>query len=130
MRLAFDLDQGDFGFYFGVIIDSAFMFDILLNFNTGFFLKGEKIMERASIAKDYFKLWFWIDLFSSIPYTWIIAAAVDMAIQDIDSDVSAEKVLSKVNNNNTTYSLIDSLNSSYSLNDTTTSSILNPLNVT
>ena len=80
MRLAFDLDQGEFGFYFGVIIDSAFMFDILLNFNTGFFLKGEKIMDRATIAKDYFKLWFWIDLFSSIPYTWIIAAAVDISL--------------------------------------------------
>ena len=71
-------------------------------------------MDRVTIAKDYFKLWFWIDLFSSIPYTWIIAAAVDMTIQDLDSDVPAGKVFSQVLNNTTTDSLFNSLNSSYS----------------
>ena len=102
MRLAFDLDQGDFGFYLGVIMDSAFMFDIVLNFNTGFFLKGEKIMDRATIAKDYFRLWFWIDLFSSIPYTWIIAAAIDMSLQALDSDVPSNNIISQVLNDTTT----------------------------
>ena len=86
------------------------MLDILLNFNTGFFLKGEKIMDRATIAKDYFKLWFWIDLFSSIPYTWIIAAIVDVDIYTLDSDVPADKVLSKVLNETITDPVLDSLN--------------------
>lgn len=49
-----------------------FMLDILLNFNTGMFLKGNLIDDRKLIAKDYLKFWFWLDLVSSFPYDWVL----------------------------------------------------------
>ena len=46
-----------------------FLFDILINFNTAIFKKGLLINDRKVIIKNYLKLWFWIDLVSSFPYT-------------------------------------------------------------
>jgi hypothetical protein len=57
------------------------MLDILLNFNTGFYSRGSLIMNRREIAKNYLKAWFWIDLFSTLPYTWFL----DGALQDEQS---------------------------------------------
>ena len=75
LRIAFEIATDDFSFYLETIIDSFFIFDVFLNFNTGFYEANTIITDRLEIAKDYLKFWFWIDLVSSIPYTWIFAAS-------------------------------------------------------
>ena len=63
-----------------------FIFDILLNFNTGFYHKGELIMKREHIVRDYLANWFWIDLISSTPFTWVLAWKEGIPLRQIESD--------------------------------------------
>jgi hypothetical protein len=54
------------------IIDSLFLFDMVLNFFTAFEDdNGVLITDRSKIAQNYFKIWFFIDLISSIPISLI-----------------------------------------------------------
>jgi hypothetical protein len=59
------------------IVDIAFFTDIVINFNTSFYSNGKLlflnyigvlIVDRSRIVKKYLRAWFWIDLFSTIPY--------------------------------------------------------------
>jgi len=54
--------------YFDVFIDLLFLMDIILNFFTPIYLKHDLITSHKLIAKEYFKLWFWIDLVSILPF--------------------------------------------------------------
>lgn len=49
----------------------VFSIDILLNFNTAYYNKGEIVTNRVKIAKNYAKFWLWIDSFSAIPFNYI-----------------------------------------------------------
>lgn len=52
------------------IIDYAFMFDVLLNFRTGYFTEdGELIMDWRKGAVYYAKTWFLLDFVSSFPFS-------------------------------------------------------------
>jgi hypothetical protein len=86
MRISFEIATDDFSFYLETIIDSMFIIDVFLNFNTGFYDVSTIITDRYEIAKDYMKFWFWIDLISSIPYTWIFAATQGISLKMIESD--------------------------------------------
>ena len=41
-------------------ITTFFLFDIVLNFNTGVYQRGNLVMKRKAIAKNYLKTWFFI----------------------------------------------------------------------
>lgn len=86
MRISFEFKSNDFLFYFEFMIDLCFIIDVMLNFNTGFYKKGMLIMKRELIIKDYLKYWFWIDLASSVPYTWLLAASQGLSIREIEED--------------------------------------------
>ena len=75
LKVSFEIDTTDFMFILDFTIDVMFIADIVLNFNTGFYTKNQLVMKRFPIAKDYLKQWFWVDLISSIPYTWIFSYA-------------------------------------------------------
>jgi len=81
-------------FYLEIIIDILFLVDILLNFNTGFYNKSTLILQRAKIAKDYLGQWFWIDLVSSMPYTWILAWSQGMTLRQVEADDANDKIIS------------------------------------
>lgn len=56
-------------FMFGLVVDASFLTDVVITFCTAYLDKGGKIIDhRGKIAKNYFKLWFWIDFISSIPF--------------------------------------------------------------
>ena len=86
MRIAFEYQSPDAMFYFEIVIDICFMVDLVLNFNTGANIKGKIYMDRVSIAKDYLSGWFWIDLLSSTPYTWILAWSQGLTIEQVERD--------------------------------------------
>lgn len=55
------------------IIDGLFLIDIFVIFNTAFYDDDiELIHNRKSIFLAYFKGWFFIDLFSCIPFDQIL----------------------------------------------------------
>ena len=92
MRISFEISTDDFTFYLETVIDSIFILDVILNFNTGFYYSNTIISDRYEIAKDYVKFWFWIDLVSSIPYTWIFAASQGLSLRMIESDDALENL--------------------------------------
>jgi hypothetical protein len=75
-RLSFENEDHSFEILKSIdpVVDFMFMTDILLNFNTGIFYKGEPCFKRSIIVKEYLKLWFWLDLFSSFPYDLVFTA--------------------------------------------------------
>lgn len=48
------------------------MLDIFVQFNTGFYKRGNLIYNRTEICKNYIKSWFLIDLLASFPYNYVI----------------------------------------------------------
>lgn len=50
------------------LITSYYFLDVVLNFNTGYYVNNEMITSRKSIALRYFKFWFWLDMIATLPY--------------------------------------------------------------
>ncbi|OMJ92390.1 hypothetical protein SteCoe_4832 [Stentor coeruleus] len=67
-RMCFNAWQYNNWMILDIIIDIVFFFDILITFNTAIVSVSERIIySRKSIAKNYMKFWFIIDLLSCIP---------------------------------------------------------------
>ena len=49
------------------------MMDILVQFNTGYYNKGNLINNRKEIVMNYCTGWFSIDLVASFPYGWLMS---------------------------------------------------------
>ena len=59
-------------------VDVYFLVDICLTFRTGYIDKdGVFITNPCRVAVEYLKLWFWIDLFTSLPITTFLELALD-----------------------------------------------------
>lgn len=72
--LSFDLTVSKGLNNFSTFISIYFMIDVAMNFNTAYYHKGNLIFDRKKIILNYLKLWFWLDLLSTFPYDWVIAA--------------------------------------------------------
>jgi hypothetical protein len=57
-------------------MDVVFFFDILLNFNTGFYYKGVVVMKRHRIMLTYLRTWFLIDVLATFPYEYTFEFAM------------------------------------------------------
>jgi len=56
-----------------LFIDALFFVDIIFNFNTGYINQESQFVHcRVTIAKEYMKCWFWIDLITSIPFEYMV----------------------------------------------------------
>ncbi|PNG99481.1 Potassium voltage-gated channel subfamily H member 7, partial [Tetrabaena socialis] len=57
----------------GYTVTGLFVIDLLVNFRTAFYNhQGEMIRDSGAIATNYMKVWFWIDLFGTIPFDSIV----------------------------------------------------------
>eukprot|EP00347_Sterkiella_histriomuscorum_P008075 403346469 len=68
---AFNVDTNIVLTTFEIIIDSWFLLEIFLNFFTGFYDKGVLILDGQKIFKNYMHGWFFMDLISSIPVSYM-----------------------------------------------------------
>ena len=70
VRVGFDIDPS-----FLVLehfFTACFFLDIFFNFNTGFKVKGQLMLQHGQIAKNYLKGWFLIDLVASFPFDALV----------------------------------------------------------
>ncbi len=60
---------------FDIIVDLLFFLDIIVAFNTAYVDESTEIVitDRKKIALNYLRLWFWIDIGSTIPFDSVIA---------------------------------------------------------
>ncbi|PNH03952.1 Potassium voltage-gated channel subfamily H member 7 [Tetrabaena socialis] len=57
----------------GYTVTGLFVIDLLVNFRTAFYNhQGELVRDAAAISANYMKVWFWIDLFGTIPFDSIV----------------------------------------------------------
>ncbi|KAF7418678.1 hypothetical protein HZH68_001331 [Vespula germanica] len=60
-----------------VVVEALFIFDILLNFRTTYVnRKGEVVSNSKSIALNYVKTWFFVDLVAALPFDFLYASDV------------------------------------------------------
>ncbi|MEE4248653.1 MAG: ion transporter, partial [Kangiellaceae bacterium] len=89
-RLGFNVPvEGGYAI-FEDIITAVFLIDILVNFNTGFYRKGNIVLNRKEVAKQYIKFWLWLDLVASFPYDWVMLEFTDTDEED-DQNTSLYK---------------------------------------
>ena len=62
---------------FNICLDFIFIFDILLNFRTGYSVQKRYVWDKALVAKRYLSTWFLPDLLSSIPVQLILLVMGD-----------------------------------------------------
>ena len=72
-RICFKADAEGAAFYIETVIDVSFMMDVFVQFNTGFYKKGNLINSRKLIIQNYVQSWFFIDIVASFPYDWVTA---------------------------------------------------------
>ena len=75
-RIAF-VDEETFGWkMLSQILDFMFLTDIIIIFNSVYYDQDFNIVtQRKTIAINYIKSWFFIDLIAIIPFEWILNSA-------------------------------------------------------
>ncbi len=58
---------------FEIFQDLFFILDMFVSFNTGILEDGTLVMLRVPITINYIKMWFWIDLIASFPYSLVLS---------------------------------------------------------
>ena len=72
-QVAFLMDYMDSGLsIMDFFIDCFFLADIVVNFRTAILHDGELVSNPYAVAREYMRLWFWLDLISSIPFDWFL----------------------------------------------------------
>jgi hyperpolarization activated cyclic nucleotide-gated potassium channel 2 len=67
IRIAFDITPSQM--WLEYFFTGCFALDICINFNTAVIGQGGMLItSRANIARDYFKMWFWIDFVATFPF--------------------------------------------------------------
>ena len=85
-RLAFNVPSVQGWAILEATINIIFIIDILINFNTAFYKKGNLVTSRKTIALNYLKFWFWLDLVASFPYDWMMLAITGNDSEDSSND--------------------------------------------
>jgi len=88
-RLCFEVIAKDGWYYIETAIDICFILDIFVQFNSGFYYKGNLIMQRSKIVSNYIRNWFFIDVIASFPYSWLVS----------DEDLDKESLDGPADNN-------------------------------
>jgi hypothetical protein len=67
--VCFNISRDDgFNFVFDLVVDASFLIDIILTFFTALQFHDQYVVDRPTIAKDYVKGWFVIDILTTIPF--------------------------------------------------------------
>ena len=78
---------------FSTVMDVWFIFDVFLNFATGYVDHGATVMTPKKIAINYLSSWFVIDFFASVPWEYILLNFDDSAYAE--ADTKAKKAMRK-----------------------------------
>jgi hypothetical protein len=78
-RIGFDMQDGAALIAFDLFMDGLFFLDIMFTMNTAAIdPKTDKlVVNRRKLVRQYLKLWFWIDIVSSIPFD-MLANSLDV----------------------------------------------------
>ncbi|KAF4708919.1 hypothetical protein FOZ62_012108 [Perkinsus olseni] len=75
--ISFDTELSGWLFDMDLCVDIFFLTDLILNFFTGFWYRGELNLENRAIVSNYTRTWLIIDLAATTPINWILARHTD-----------------------------------------------------
>ncbi|KAF4705695.1 hypothetical protein FOZ62_027376, partial [Perkinsus olseni] len=75
--ISFDTELSGWLFDIDLCVDIFFLTDLILNFFTGFWYRGELNLENRAIVANYTRTWLIIDLAATTPINWILARHTD-----------------------------------------------------
>ena len=75
--LAFEESENDLLVGLDLACFCMFGLDIVVNFNVGFYTKGQLCEDRKAIALRYMQGWFPLDLIATFPYNWLFQSPLD-----------------------------------------------------
>lgn len=64
--------EAQFWYVMDWMFDVYFVCDIVLSFRTAYVDDGELEQDPSTVARNYLKLWFWLDLLATVPYGRIL----------------------------------------------------------
>ena len=70
--LTFEPEGSEIVWTIDLITMIVFALDIILTFNTAFYMEGNLIQDRSKIMKNYLKFWFWVDIVSILPASLVL----------------------------------------------------------
>jgi len=93
-RVAFDdAPTGDIELGFELGVQTIFILDVVLNFNTAFLNSERWIIHRPSIARNYLRGWFWIDAPASLPLLEIYSMVISRVELTQDDRPTREQMM-------------------------------------
>jgi hypothetical protein len=86
-RIGFQVEPSFGEFVFDSCVDCLFLIDIIVSFNTSYVDAATEITvtDRDLIAKNYLKMWFWIDLFSTVPVDTLVSQGMGQSANGLAS---------------------------------------------
>jgi len=98
LSMSFDISLSSSLLSLEILSVCIFLLDIrtpqtAINFNTAYYSAGSIITKRTTIALNYMHLWLWLDLLSSVPYTWFTDGLQTKSDQDIAEKSGASGLL-------------------------------------
>lgn len=72
--IAFEDSQSDLSVGMDLACFGLFVLDIVINFNIGFYTKGQLCEDRKVIALRYLHGWFPLDLIATFPFNWLFSS--------------------------------------------------------
>lgn len=93
-RIGFQIETNKTIFVTDIVIDSMFLIDVALRFNTAYIDPTTEmlVLSRQKIAEAYFQFWFWVDLASSIPFDLLATGQTPWDTLDDDSESNLNSV--------------------------------------
>jgi hypothetical protein len=87
LQIVYQLEGKLFVWYSGLMLTAIFFVDMVLNFRTAYYSRGEIVNDPSSIRRHYLRTWFAIDLLSLFPLD-LISGPVEINLNGHVMDVA------------------------------------------
>lgn len=71
LQLVYAFEGVTFQFYSGLFLTFFFLADIVINFHSGYYYRGELVTDRSAIRRHYLRSWFLVDVVSAFPVEFV-----------------------------------------------------------
>jgi hypothetical protein len=85
LRMSFDSQDEGFWAVWSLIMNLSFCLDILLTFFASYYddEEWEQVYDLRKIARNYLRMWFWIDIISVLPFELIIKKILNKSTNSV-----------------------------------------------
>ncbi len=87
IELVYGLKTRFFYIYSGIFLTAIFLLDLVINFNTAYYQRGEIITDGKAIRRHYLHRWFVVDLLSVLPLD-LLSVSIPVSVWGLSFDLA------------------------------------------